>query len=261
MHELPLVFFTVLAQASVGAFVIMTFLTLLNKAPKEQMNKAALISFILIVVAGCSAILHLGQPFRAINALFGAGRSPMSNEILICGIFGACVFTYVVSNYVSWISEGLKTIISVVASLAGVALVLVIPEVYQLNSVPTWDTPITSLQLILTALICGGAITTSITRNSFSCLVSCLAILVMAAVSPSYFAFLNEAGASITGADAVLWGLKFVLLGLGFMALILFTSRAATMKNPRLAYIASGLFLVAEIAGRIGFYDLWVIGM
>ncbi|MFV0576809.1 MAG: dimethyl sulfoxide reductase anchor subunit family protein [Vibrio sp.] len=261
MHELPLVFFTVLAQASVGVFVLMTLLTLLKKATPEQMDKAALISFVLIVVAGFSAVFHLGQPFRAFNALFGAGRSPMSNEILICGIFGACVFVYVASKYVSWISQGLKTIISVLATLSGIALVLTIPEVYQLNSVPTWDTPITSLQLILTAFICGGAIATSLTKHTFGCFVSCLGILVMLAVSPSYFAFLSQAGGSVIGADSVFWGIKYVLLAIGFMLLVLYCSKSETLTNPRLAYIASVLFIVAEVAGRIGFYDLWAIGM
>lgn len=261
MHELPLVFFTVLAQASVGLFVIMTMLTMLKKANDAQMDKAAIISLIFVMIAGGSAIMHLGQPLRALNALFGAGRSPMSNEILICAIFGACVFAYVAANGLSWVSTAMKSAISVVGSIAGLGLIFTIPQVYQLDSIPTWNTPITSIQLLLTALICGGALATSLTKQKVGCVISCVAILILLAISPYYFAFLNHAGADITGIDSWFWGAKFVLLTIGFVLLVIYSALAKSMLNPRLAYIASGLFVIAEIAGRIGFYDLWAIGM
>lgn len=52
MKELPLVFFTVLAQASAGAFILMQICSSMKKINQNQANKIAMIS----LPVACSAV-------------------------------------------------------------------------------------------------------------------------------------------------------------------------------------------------------------
>ncbi len=261
MKELPLVFFTVLAQASAGAFFLMQICASMKKIEQQQATKLAMISLGMVVVVGISALTHLGQPFRAVNALFGLGRSPMSNEIITCGLFGGLVFLYVVGRLKNLFPDVMVTFWGYLAALAGLALILLIPDVYQLETVPAWNTGFTSLQMVLTAIICGGAILMSVNVNGKSWLLTAFATVLWFALSPAYFSFLSQANVELHQQDMLFWGAKYALLALGVLILVVaaFTDKGA--QHARLAGLASVLIFVGEIVGRIGFYDLWAIGM
>ncbi len=261
MKELPLVFFTVLAQASAGAFILMQLCSAMKKINQSQANKIAMISLVMVVIAGLSAITHLGQPLRAINALFGMGRSPMSNEIITCGLFGGLVFLYVVGNLKKTIPEATVNIFGYLAAIAGLALIILIPAVYQLETIPAWNTSFTSLQMVLTAVICGGAIMTAINVNGKGWLLTSIATVLLFALTPSYFSFLAQSNVEFHQQDMLFWGAKYALLAIGVVVLVAAAFMAKGAQNARLAALASVLIVVGEIAGRIGFYDLWAIGM
>ncbi|MGP8305224.1 dimethyl sulfoxide reductase anchor subunit family protein [Vibrio sp. YIC-376] len=261
MKELPLVFFTVLAQASAGAFILMQICALMKKIDQKQATKIAMISLVMVVVAGVSALTHLGQPFRAMNALFGLGRSPMSNEIITCGLFGGLVFLYAVGNLKKMIPEATVNIIGYLSAIAGVALIILIPNVYQLETIPAWNTGFTSLQMVLTAVICGGAILTAVNVGGKAWLLTALATVLLFALTPGYFSFLSQANVELHQQDMLFWGAKYALLALGVLILVAAAFMTKGAQNARLAALASVLIVVGEIAGRIGFYDLWAIGM
>ncbi|WP_372379633.1 dimethyl sulfoxide reductase anchor subunit family protein [Vibrio natriegens] len=261
MKELPLVFFTVLAQASAGAFILMQFCTLMKKIDQKQATKIAMICLAMVVVAGVSALTHLGQPIRAINALFGMGRSPMSNEIITCGLFGGLVFFYVIGNLMKTIPEATLNIIGYLSAIAGAALIILIPSVYQLETIPAWNTGFTSLQMVLTAVICGGAIMTAVNVGGKTWLLTVIATMFLFALTPGYFSFLSQANVDFHHQELVFWGAKYALLALGVLILVAAVFMKKGAQNARLAAFASVLIVVGEIAGRIGFYDLWAIGM
>lgn len=261
MKELPLVFFTVLAQASAGAFILMQLCALMKKIDQKQATKVAMVSFVMVVIAGVSALTHLGQPLRAINAMFGMGRSPMSNEIVTCGLFGGLVFLYVVGNVKETLPEATVKIIGYLAAFAGVALIALIPSVYQLETVPAWNTGFTTLQMVLTAVICGGAIMTAVNAGGKAWLLTVLATVLLFALTPGYFSFLSQANVEFHQQDIVFWGAKYAFLAVGVLILVAAAFMTRGSQNARLAAFASVLIVVGEIAGRIGFYDLWAIGM
>lgn len=261
MKELPLVFFTVLAQASAGAFILMQICSSMKKINQNQANKIAMISLVMVVIAGISALTHLGQPLRAINALFGMGRSPMSNEIITCGLFGGLVFLYVVGNLKKTIPEATVNIFGYLGAIAGLALIILIPSVYQLETIPAWNTSFTCLQMVLTAVICGGAIMTANNVGGKAWLLTAIATVVLFALTPGYFSFLSQANVQFHQQDMLFWGAKYALLALGLVMLIAAAFMTKGTQNARLAVLASVLIVVGEIAGRIGFYDLWAIGM
>lgn len=261
MKELPLVFFTVLAQASAGAFILTQICASMKKIDQKQATKLAIICLIMVGVAGISALTHLGQPFRAINALFGMGRSPMSNEIITCALFGGLVFLFVVGNLKKTIPEATVNIFGYLGAIAGIALIILIPAVYQLETIPAWNTGFTSLQMVLTAVICGGAIMTAVNLGGKAWLLTAVATVLLFALTPSYFSFLSQANVEFHQQDMLFWGAKYALLALGVLILVVATFMAKGAQNARLAAFASVLIVVGEIAGRIGFYDLWAIGM
>ena len=78
-------------------------------------------------------------------------------------VITALVFLYVVGGMKQSMSESMVNTFGYLAAIAGIALIILIPAVYQLDTIPAWDTPFTSLQMVFTAIICGGAIMTAIT--------------------------------------------------------------------------------------------------
>lgn len=258
MKELPLVFFTVLAQASAGAFILMQLSLSMKKMEQKPADRIALIAFMMVAVAGISALTHLGQPLRAVNALFGMGRSPMSNEIITCAVYAGLVFVYLIAGLKNWLSAGMQTLVGYLAAIAGIVLIVLIPGVYQLDTIPAWSTSFTSVQMVLTALICGGAIVSANNIGGKSWLLTAAATIVLFAFTPSYFSFLAQVDAEIAQQDMLFWGAKYALLALGMVMLIVATRG---VQSVRMATLASVFIVVGEIAGRIGFYDLWSIGM
>lgn len=117
-----------------------------------------MVSLILVGVAGFSAILHLGQPFRAINALFGAGRSAMSNEIISCAVYGGFVFLAVLIMHYKLGSKAIINALSGLVVISALALITLIPRVYNFDTVVHWHTGYTSLQMVLTSVVLGGAL-------------------------------------------------------------------------------------------------------
>lgn len=89
MHELPLVFFTVLGQTAVGLFALVWLSNKLGLTTALQLKQANIVGLILMLVGLIIGTLHVGQPLRAMNMLLGVGRSPMSNEILLSSLFVA----------------------------------------------------------------------------------------------------------------------------------------------------------------------------
>jgi len=84
-HEAPLVLFTALAVAGAGIAGSRILLAVAGQggwAP-GRWEAGAVATF--LVVGMVASTLHLGRPFRAGLALWGAGRSPLTTEVLALG--------------------------------------------------------------------------------------------------------------------------------------------------------------------------------
>ena len=72
LHELPLVFFTVLAQSAVGALILMAVYLLFGSQDAERRRKIInlfLVALVLLGIGFTASTLHLGSPWRAFNSL------------------------------------------------------------------------------------------------------------------------------------------------------------------------------------------------
>lgn len=258
MHELPLVFFTVLGQTAVGLFALALLSHKLGMTTEPQLKQANIIGLILMLVGLVIGALHVGQPLRAMNMLLGVGRSPMSNEILLSSLFvamacGTVFFAVIVKK------TGLATLCNVATVIFGLAFAWSITQVYQLTTVPNWDTSYTSLQLWMTVLVGGGAFAILTGARQLGAVAVLIGAIVTLVNKPGYLSFLGQSSAELSSQQALFWGIQILLLTLG-----IFVAAAALLKDriPRatLAVSASAL-VIGELAGRIAFYNLWQVPM
>ncbi|MGO1297904.1 MAG: dimethyl sulfoxide reductase anchor subunit family protein [Vibrio sp.] len=259
MHELPLVFFTVLAQASVGLLLIGAINQWTHKSVKSSNVswQLTLVALLLVCLAGVCAIFHLGKPFRAINALFGVGRSPMSNEIFVCGIYGGLLALNLAllqwrAKLTLWITAS-----RIAAVVAGIVLIALIPTVYTLETIAPWDTSFTALQMVLAALTIGGALALIWLPNRMNLVITSVAVIAGLLSTPSYLVYLSSTVPEILQQTVMFFDVKFALYG---VALVTAVIGYKTQRLP-VAIGASCVFIIAELAGRIAFYNLWSITM
>lgn len=255
MHELPLVFFTVLAQASVGIVVFATVGLLLGQIDHQQHQKALFIALISLALGGVASLFHLGQPFRAINALSAVGQSPMSNEIIATILFGTLLFVALLCNKTEQ-KRSIVTISSLLASMAGVGLAMVIPQVYLIESVGHWNTPFTSISMILTAVVVGASLNYWLTYQRLFSRIAIVGLLTGITILPSYFSHISLTAPELLGQDSMFWMSKLLFAGLAIISL------ASTQKNQeQFASLAVAFVITSEVTGRIGFFDLWQMTM
>ncbi|MGM7745481.1 dimethyl sulfoxide reductase anchor subunit family protein [Yersinia enterocolitica] len=258
MHELPLVFFTVLGQTAVGVFALVFLSHKLGLTTAQQLKQANIVGLILMLVGLVIGALHVGQPLRAMNMLLGVGRSPMSNEIVLSSLFvamacGTVFFSVIVKNAV------LAMLCNVATVIFGLAFAWSITQVYQLTTVPNWNTSYTELQLWMTILVGGGAFAILIGARQVGATALLVGAIVTLVNKPGYLSFLGQSSVELSSQQTIFWGVQILLLTLG-----VFVAAAALLKDriPRatLAVSASAL-VIAELAGRIAFYNLWQVPM
>lgn len=259
MHELPLVFFTVLCQSAVGAFIILFISYRLSHISERRLAVGFLVVMLLFIVGVLLGTFHIGRPLRALNMLFGIGRSPMSNEIALSALFGLFGCLATLGMLLKKGSVKLHQILAIVAILFGVAFIVAVPSIYQLATVAAWNTPFTSLFMILTAFIGGGALAALLGASRLGLSLSCLAIVASLAIRANYMGMLFMANSSQAIAQNSWFNVQAIL-----MVLILLLGMLVLVRRPNsraLLATCASLALVSELLGRIAFYNLWAVAM
>ncbi|WP_413110784.1 dimethyl sulfoxide reductase anchor subunit family protein [Thaumasiovibrio sp. DFM-14] len=255
MHELPLVIFTVLAQSAVGVVLFATLMMLVGQLDNSTYVKALVVALVLLIIGGGASMFHLGQPLRAFNVLAGVGRSPMSNEIMTTVLFGGLLFATTVFAFRQQ-AEGATKALSLAASLAGIALLFVIPSIYTIESVAQWNTPYTVIQMVLTALAVGSVMIVMLGNNHKVSYVTMLILLAGMTMMPGYLTYLAASSPALLEQSMQFWGLKVGLAGLAILSLSQVKTRGVVPAS-----FAAVLVLASEFAGRVGFFELWNMGM
>ena len=162
MHELPLVLFTLLAQLSVGAFVILGIVNLVDAAKHstkvvDRVGDPALYALGPAMVLGLAAsTLHLGAPMNALNAFRHLGSSWLSREVAFGSLFAAFGFLFALLQWRHWGSRVLRQVLAVITALLGVGLLVSMIMVYMQPTVPAWNRWTTPAQFVLTTLLLGA---------------------------------------------------------------------------------------------------------
>jgi anaerobic dimethyl sulfoxide reductase subunit B (iron-sulfur subunit) len=136
--EMPLVVFTLLAQMAVGAFW----------AAQWMVDTLPFVAYLAIgaclAVGGFFSFAHLGAKRNAWRAPWHLTKSWLSREILFVGLFG-----------MGWLIGFMLPEMKWVTSLLGVGLIFCMAKVYQLRSIPAWNTWRTMAGFFVTAALLG----------------------------------------------------------------------------------------------------------
>ena len=161
LTELPLVIFTIIAQMSVGSFVVLGLIHLIGgRAGRDVIDTVsdpALYAIGPILVLGLVAsVLHLGTPVRAVNALGHLGTSWLSREILFGLLFAVIGGVFAFCQWFKWLTPRLRQALAGLAALVGIALIWSMAMVYLLPTVPAWNSWATPARFMATTFLLGS---------------------------------------------------------------------------------------------------------
>ncbi|MGB9669390.1 MAG: dimethyl sulfoxide reductase anchor subunit family protein [Anaerolineales bacterium] len=162
IREWALITFTILAQMSVGSFVILGVVHnyAIRKAgmkEADRLSDRALFAVGFVLLLGLAASLfHLGVPWKAYRAVTNINTSWLSREILsgvLFAFFGA-VFTFLQWRKIGSFSS--RNIVAWIAVLIGLALLYCMSRVYLLPTEPSWNSLATPITFFTTAFLLGA---------------------------------------------------------------------------------------------------------
>ena len=161
--ELALVIFTIAAQMSVGAFLVLggvhffaTRYAGIEEA--DKLSDLALLAIGPVMILGLIvSFLHLGNPLNAWRAITNLATSWLSREILFGVLFAGFGFLFALIQWRKIGSPGLRNAVALVAAAFGVGLVVSMAMVYYtLPSVPAWNNWATLAAFFATTILLGA---------------------------------------------------------------------------------------------------------
>lgn len=269
-HEWPLIVFTILAQTAVGAFLLSALAILVSRPSPERLRfeRSLLAIWVLLGLGFLSSMAHLGVPMWGYHAIYRIGRTALSNEI-------ASGVSFMAAGGLAWLlslrddAPKLRRALYAVAMLLACSLLYNMTRFYMMPTVPTWNTPLTPLAFLATALMGGALLTatlsaaTSFTTPKGSRLLSAVAILGFVGavmVTVAFVSSVSSIGSSIQQASALspdMGAVEALRLGLLAIALLL-TYRLAAGRPASVPAAIAALVLVAagEALGRAIFFGV-----
>ncbi|MTI15348.1 dimethyl sulfoxide reductase anchor subunit family protein [Sansalvadorimonas verongulae] len=276
MNELPLVIFTVLVQGAVGLFLCLGLVSILfPKTGEQAMNKAFVATMVMFGIGATAAIFHLGTPVRAFNVLNGVSHSsPLSLEIVALSLFGASAVAYTGMRLFN-LQPALRKVLLPVAMVLGLVLVYAIAQVYTLSTVPTWDSGWTLFQFLMTAGVIGpvGAMTLlrwqSASAGHYQKMadrgLATFGLMMLVVAVTCFVGFVVYLGGLTLHSNPLAMMDYHSTLMLARVALmmvgVICAAVSATRGNHQVTGVAALCFLlvvVAEVMGRIFFYDIHI---
>lgn len=272
-HEYSLIFFTVLAQTAVGAYLLVSARALVMGYDEEKINSYKMPMFALWVIMGVGflfSITHLGSPLRAFNSFNQLGTAWLSNEVF----FGAAFFAV---GGLQWLLSVLKVgggavqkVLMIGAMVLGCIFMYSMVNVYMINTVPTWFNMYTPLSFVMTMVVCGLLLSQlvivsakdsrfSVDRNIIMLAVVAAAVSLVVTVGKANL--VSEIQSSVVKASELVDGLggylsiQVALLLAGLLIWVLPMVNKSSV-NPINLTVALVLILASELVGRGLFYSL-----
>ena len=162
VREWALVAFTILAQMSVGAFVVLGLvhtwaMRRFGPDKADQLADRALFAVGPTLVLGLVASLfHLGNPLFAYRAVFNVASSWLSREIALGTTFAVIGAVFAFLQWRKIGSFQARNIVALLAALVGLVLVYAMARVYMLPTQPAWNTWATPISFFVTAFLLGS---------------------------------------------------------------------------------------------------------
>lgn len=162
-HELPMIIFTVLAQLSVGAFVVLGVVQVVaarryGREAVDRVTDPALYAIGPTLVLGLIAsMFHMNDITNTLNVIRHVETSWLSREIVSGVGFAGLGFLFAVAQWFRWGSTRLRQVLAAATALVGLLLVLSMSMIYySLVTVPAWHTWATPAQFFTTTFLLGS---------------------------------------------------------------------------------------------------------
>ena len=152
-REDPLVVFTLITQAVIGAFMLLFLSPFLGLGETLQTAYPLAYSGLLFVLLGVqtyalfTSTMHLGKPHRFYRAFNNLKYSPVSREVAAVAVFYNLLAAYAVlhtfSDYLGWLPagwvEGLISICGWGAVFIGPVAIYAMHKIYRIKARPFWN--------------------------------------------------------------------------------------------------------------------------
>ncbi|MBI5649536.1 MAG: dimethyl sulfoxide reductase anchor subunit [Chloroflexi bacterium] len=294
VREWALITFTILAQMSVGSFIVLGIVHYFvgKKAGEKQadeLSDRALLAIGPVLALGMVAsLLHLGNPLNAYKAVTNLGTSWLSREIFFGVLFAVTGAVFAVMQWKKIATFQIRNLVAILAAIIGIALVYSMAQVYMMPTRPSWNlvtTPISfyATTLLLGVLAMGAAFVANfwyvqsknpgcaseqcvLLRDSLRWIAIASIVLLgfQFVVLPLSIAFMAASGAAVSAAMFVgeygaLFALRLVLvfLGAGVLGIFVYREAQSAGHERQMSWLAYGAFacvLVGEVVGRFLFY-------
>lgn len=293
LHDFALIPFTILAQMSVGSFVVLGLVHLYatrktNMEEADRLSDRALLAIGPILGLGLIASLfHLGVPQNAYRAVTNFGTSWLSREITFGVSFAVLGAVFALMQWRKIASFAVRNVVAWIAALVGLALLYSMSNVYRLPTQPAWNSWATPVSFFTTALLLGAlamgvafvANYTYVKRKQPDCAddqctllrdvmrwiaIASVALLGVELVTlPFYLASLSAGPvASIETAQLMVGPFSWVLilrlvlvfLGAGVVAVFLYQNALSPGQEKVLANLAYAAFAMVFVAEVLGRY-------
>ena len=248
-YELPLVFFTVLAQAAVGAVLVSSLRQYAVAGPASNVRKEWLAASGILLLGLMASIFHLGHPLGAPNALKHLGTAWLSREILGTGVFlGLAVAGALTAK------DKVGGLWAVLAPVAGVLAVFFMGMTYSPPSYPALNNALPLVFFLLTALVLGSSVAALFNQPNKQSMVRQVLLVSLVVALVVYLAVPCAwlSGSAVMAATGKAWitsPLYWIHIVLG-LALPLFV----VLRSGRVPVWLPLLLLVGELLGRAVFF-------
>ncbi|MDH5573344.1 MAG: dimethyl sulfoxide reductase anchor subunit [Gammaproteobacteria bacterium] len=145
-REDPLVFFTLVSQAVIGAFIFMFLGTALDFSPMQQISDSVaylpMLAFLIVIesIALFLSTMHLGKPHRFYRAFNNLKTSPVSREVAGIAVFFNCLLGYsFFSLFDSAITVLFADVLGFAAVLTGPLALYFMHKIYRIKARPYWN--------------------------------------------------------------------------------------------------------------------------
>lgn len=155
MKEWPLIAFTLAMQIACGLAMASTVCDLVCGPPDAASMRLLAVSILPLVAVGVAfSMAHLGRPWASWRMLAGVGRSRLSIEILLTGVFALLSLAY---SGMWWLAMSeWRVVLGAATSLAGIAAVLAGARIYTVPMQPVWNSGWVSVSFVGASALMGG---------------------------------------------------------------------------------------------------------
>ena len=277
-QDWPLMAFTLAMQFSAGILLVYNLFLVSPIAFKKE--RLPIRFRVILGIASAAALvgilfslLHLGNPSNAVKTLSNLNKSWLSREILMVIIYSGILFLVTILQ-IMWPARVIiyKWLLDL-ATVAGLLLVYVMTRIYQLPSVPAWNSIFTPAGFFLAILLSGSSLILlfQLTSGSWACQKGLTMLIIVSAIClivlmPVQMSWLDEAGHSARLSLNLLLndylpafylrlGLEILTLAAGIWAF--FSIRSDTLKRSKLFIPALSAFIAATgsiVLDRFLFY-------